>query len=80
MSILKEHLIEISHPKEKNGIRILTLNLEILFDHGGQRLCRHFENNLTESLGVVKWKTWMGDKFGVKGSEFEERRISCFEL
>jgi hypothetical protein len=27
-----------------------------LFDHGGQGLCCHFENNLTESGGVVKWK------------------------
>jgi hypothetical protein len=57
MSILKKHLIEVSHPKEKNGIWVLTLNLEILLDHGGDGLCRHLGNNLTESGGVVKWKT-----------------------
>jgi hypothetical protein len=33
LSIVKEHLIEVPQPEEKKGIRILTLDLEILFDH-----------------------------------------------
>ena len=35
----------------------MTLDLEILFDHWGNRFCGHFKNNLTESRRVVKWKT-----------------------
>jgi hypothetical protein len=39
--ILEEHFIKITHPKEENRIRVLALNLEILFDHRGDRSIRH---------------------------------------
>ncbi len=32
MGIFEEHLVEVSHAKEQDGIRILALNLEVLFD------------------------------------------------
>ena len=56
LGIFKKHFIEVSHSEEEEGIRILALDLKVLFDHRGQWSCRHFGNNLTESGGVVKWK------------------------
>ncbi len=35
LRILEEHLVEVSHPVEENRVRILALDPEILFDHGG---------------------------------------------
>jgi hypothetical protein len=32
MGVFEKHLVEVSHAKEKDGVRVLTLDLEVLFD------------------------------------------------
>jgi hypothetical protein len=48
MGILEEHFVKVPQTEKKQGIRILTLDPEILFDHGSKRLRLHPRNNLTE--------------------------------